>query len=150
MAPVLPGLSDHPDQLEEVVEACVEAGAVSVSTNALHLRPGVREHYMAWLERTYPELVETYRRRYRGSAYLPGPEQRQLSTIVARLVDAAQARRRGRRFDVASRTKPTRTDQALGTQDGRTAPEAKREPEPGGSPAQSAQPAQPAQLDLGI
>src|SRR5215469_15254941 len=38
VAPVLPGLSDHPDQLEEVVTACVEAGAASVSVVALHLR----------------------------------------------------------------------------------------------------------------
>jgi DNA repair photolyase len=147
IAPVLPGLSDHPDQLEEVVAACVEAGAVSVSTNALHLRPGVREHYMAWLERTYPELVETYRRRYRGSAYLPGPEQRQLSTVVARLVDAAQVRRPGRHVDVAVGTAQTGTDQALGSQDRRRAPEASRAPEPGASPAR---PAHPAQLDLGI
>jgi DNA repair photolyase len=95
IAPVLPGLSDHPDQLKGVVDACVEAGAVSISTNALHLRPGVRQHYMAWLERTYPELVDAYLRRYRGSAYLPSSEQRQLSALVARLVDAARARRGG-------------------------------------------------------
>jgi DNA repair photolyase len=147
IAPVLPGLSDHPDQLEEVVEACVEAGAVSVSSNALHLRPGVREHYMAWLERTYPELVETYRRRYRGSAYLPGPEQRKLGTVVARLVDAAQARRRGRRVDIAVRTAQTGTEQALGPQDGRPASEARRESESSASPAG---PAEPSQLELGI
>src|SRR5207253_410701 len=49
VAPVLPGLSDRPEQLEEVVRAVVDAGAVSVSPVLLHLRPGVREHYMGWL-----------------------------------------------------------------------------------------------------
>ena len=44
VAPVLPGLSDAPEQLEAVVRACVEAGATSISPVLLHLRPGVREH----------------------------------------------------------------------------------------------------------
>jgi hypothetical protein len=66
---------------------------------------------------------------------------------VARLVDAAQVRRRGRRVDVAVRTAQTGTDQALGSQDRRPAPETSRAPEPSASPAG---PAHPAQLDLGI
>src|SRR4051812_12338550 len=37
VAPVLPGLSDSPAQLEDVVTACVEAGAQSVTAIALHL-----------------------------------------------------------------------------------------------------------------
>src|SRR5687767_3657541 len=49
MAPILPGLSDRPEQLAEVVQACVEAGAVAITPIALHLRPGVREHFMVWL-----------------------------------------------------------------------------------------------------
>lgn len=133
IAPVLPGLSDHPDQLEEVVDVCVEAGAVSVSTNALHLRPGVRQHYLAWLERTYPDLVDTYRRRYRRSAYLPSSEQRQLSSLVARLVDAARARRGGG-------THLTRTERVL-------TPKEQSAPAP--VPPLPAEPSA-AQLDLGI
>ncbi len=89
VAPVLPGLSDHPDQIEEVVAACVGAGAASVSTVALHLRPGVREHYLSWLERTRPDLVEEMRRRYR-TAYLPAAQQRALSDQVAALVRVAR------------------------------------------------------------
>ena len=134
IAPVLPGLSDHPDQLEAVVDACVEAGAVSVSTNALHLRPGVRQHYLAWLERTYPDLVEVHLRRYRRSAYLPSSDQRQLSALVARLVDAALARRGGG-------TRPARTDRAL-TARGRSAPDRDL-------PTHAAVPS-PAQLELGL
>src|SRR3954470_23096978 len=48
VAPLLPGMSDGADQLAEVIDAVVEAGAVSVSAVGLHLRPGVKEHYMGW------------------------------------------------------------------------------------------------------
>src|SRR5205085_6535612 len=46
MAPILPGLSDRPEQLEEVVKAAREAGAVSVWANLLYLRPGTKEHFL--------------------------------------------------------------------------------------------------------
>ena len=49
VAPVLPGLSDSEAQLDEVVEACAEAGAVSIHGVALHLRGPVRAHYLDWL-----------------------------------------------------------------------------------------------------
>jgi DNA repair photolyase len=141
IAPVLPGLSDHPDQLEAVVNACVEAGAVSVSTNALHLRPGVRQHYLAWLKRTYPDLVDAYLRRYQRGAYLPSADQRQLSTLVARLVDAALTRRGGRSRAGATRSSSTERELAPG---GRTTGGAKpHDPSPAPRPS-------PAQLDLGL
>ncbi|HMC52569.1 MAG TPA: radical SAM protein [Acidimicrobiales bacterium] len=92
VAPVLPGLSDHPDQLEEVVGACVEAGAASISAIALHLRPGVRDHYLGWLRRVRPDLVDMYERRYRGRSYLPKAEQEALDRLVRRLVESARTR----------------------------------------------------------
>lgn len=67
MAPILPGISDSPEQLRAVVRAAAEAGATHVSPLTLHLRPGVKEEFMPWLAREYPELVEGYRRLYRGS-----------------------------------------------------------------------------------
>ncbi len=51
VAPVLPGLSDSEAQLREVVEACADAGALSISGVALHLRGPLRTHYFDWLER---------------------------------------------------------------------------------------------------
>jgi DNA repair photolyase len=67
MAPILPGISDSPEQLRAVVRAAAEAGASHLSPLTLHLRPGVKEEFMPWLEETYPELVADYRRLYRGS-----------------------------------------------------------------------------------
>lgn len=94
IAPILPGLSDRLDQLEEVVEGCVEAGAVSISSVALHLRPGVREHFMVQLAKTHPDLVGEYERRYRR-AYLPAAEQEALAARVRQLVAQARGRHGG-------------------------------------------------------
>ena len=66
IAPVLPGISDDPDQIEAVVRAAVEAGATSITPIMLHLRPGVREHYLAWLRATRPELAEAHGPPLRG------------------------------------------------------------------------------------
>jgi hypothetical protein len=73
-----------------VVAACVEAGAVSISSVALHLRRGVREHYLGWLAGARPDLVDEYRRRYRRSYLAPG-EQGALAAQVRS--SAARARR---------------------------------------------------------
>ncbi|MBA3653731.1 MAG: radical SAM protein [Actinobacteria bacterium] len=72
VAPILPGLSDRPEQVAAVKAACAEAGASSVSVINLHLRPGVREHFMGWLGEARPDLVPTYERLYRKGAYLRG------------------------------------------------------------------------------
>jgi DNA repair photolyase len=67
MAPILPGISDSPEQLKAVVRAAADAGASHLTPITLHLRPGVKEEFMPWLEEAYPELVGDYRRLYRGS-----------------------------------------------------------------------------------
>ena len=66
MAPVLPGISDRPEQLREVVRAAREAGATGVWTNLLFLRPGTREHFLEQLARDWPELLP-------ATAALPKP-----------------------------------------------------------------------------
>jgi DNA repair photolyase len=91
LAPVLPGLSDRPDQLEAVVRACVEAGARSISPVLLHLRPGVREHYLEWLHEHHPELADDYRQRY-TRAYAPNAQRAALAQTVRDLVDRYRRR----------------------------------------------------------
>ena len=71
MAPLLPGLSDHPDQIERVVVAAREVGACGIWANLLHLRPGTREHFLECLARDWPELLPHYDELYARRAYLP-------------------------------------------------------------------------------
>jgi DNA repair photolyase len=74
MAPILPGLSDRPELLADVVREARAAGATGIWANLLYLRPGTREHFLAALERDWPELLPEYERRYSRSAYLPRRE----------------------------------------------------------------------------
>jgi DNA repair photolyase len=85
VAPILPGLSDGRAQLEDVVRACVDAGATSISPVLLHLRPGVKEHYLGWLADARPDLLEHHRRLYRGS-YAPARERDRATQLVRDLV----------------------------------------------------------------
>jgi DNA repair photolyase len=85
MAPILPGISDKPEQLREVVKAAREAGATGVWTNVLFLRPGTREHFLEHLAEDWPELLEDYLALYEGRAYLPSAEAKPLRQHVAAL-----------------------------------------------------------------
>jgi DNA repair photolyase len=99
VAPVLPGLSDSSEQLTEVVDACIGAGAVSVSPIMLHLRPGVRELFMPWLEGYRPDLAARYRTLYTASYATPGARARltqKVDDIVDRLGGTAVPATRSR------------------------------------------------------
>jgi DNA repair photolyase len=85
MGPVIPFLSDSPEQLDEAVTKIARAGAVHVTPIVLHLRPGAREWFERWLHRTHPELAGAYRDLYRGRAYAPASYQGQITAQVAEL-----------------------------------------------------------------
>ena len=85
IAPVLPGISDSEAQLREVVTAAIDAGATHVSPILLHLRPVVRDVYMAWLRETYPDLVPRYDEMYR-KAYGPSHDRNALGRMVSGIV----------------------------------------------------------------
>lgn len=85
MAPILPGLSDRPDQLAEVVRAARDAGACGIWANLLYLRPGTREHFLDCLSRDWPELLPEYERLYAGGAYLKSAEVDPLRASVRTL-----------------------------------------------------------------
>ncbi|WP_320778600.1 Rv2578c family radical SAM protein [Streptomyces sp. CRN 30] len=82
MAPVLPFLSDGPASLRATVRAIAAAGATSVTPLVLHLRPGAREWFMAWLARHHPHLVRRYERLYAEGAYAPKWYQRRITRQV--------------------------------------------------------------------
>ncbi|NJP53036.1 radical SAM protein [Streptomyces sp. SBST2-5] len=85
MAPVIPFLSDRPEQLRSTVRAIAASGATSVTPLVLHLRPGAREWFMAWLSRHHPYLVGRYERLYADGAYAPRWYQRRITRQVHEL-----------------------------------------------------------------
>ena len=93
VAPVLPGISDRPEQLAEVVREARAAGATSVWASVVNLRPGTREHFLAHLEKDWPELAPFYERLYGSRDYPP----RKVEQRVRDLVAAARKEERFRR-----------------------------------------------------
>ncbi|MFD5567773.1 Rv2578c family radical SAM protein [Streptomyces cadmiisoli] len=122
MAPVIPFLSDQPAQLRATVREIAAAGATSVTPLVLHLRPGAREWFMAWLERHHPHLVRRYERLYADGAYAPKWYQRRITRQVHNLA---------REYGIG----PARAGM----------PRRIREPEPAPAPAE---PSEPTQLSL--
>jgi len=86
LMPVLPYLTDSIAHLDRALEAIADAGATSVAYSALHLRPGAREWYLAWIAREHPDLVARYAEMYRGGSYAPKEYRRWLAARVQPLL----------------------------------------------------------------
>jgi DNA repair photolyase len=86
LAPVLPGLTDDTAQLDAALGAIAAAGATGVTVIPLHLRPGAREWFMAWLTEAHPELVPRYQQLYARRAYVPAEYRTWLQRRVAPLL----------------------------------------------------------------
>jgi DNA repair photolyase len=85
MAPILPGITDAPEQLEEVVREARAAGACGVWANLLFLRPGTREHFLEALAADFPDQLDHYERLYARRAYLGTDHAKPIRAQVAEL-----------------------------------------------------------------
>ena len=85
VAPVLPGLTDGDEQLDEVLAACARAGVSYAAMIVLHVRPSIREHFLPWLRREYPWLYPRYVELYGGRSYAPAAYAKEVSERFARL-----------------------------------------------------------------
>ncbi|MGH3023286.1 MAG: radical SAM protein [Gaiellaceae bacterium] len=85
VAPILPGLTDDDEHLDEVLAACAQAGVTHASGILLHVRPGIREHFMPWVRRTYPWLYPRYVELYGKRSYAAKAYQEEVTERFARL-----------------------------------------------------------------
>ena len=84
IAPLMPGVNDSPEQVEQIVELAEEAGAQMIAGIGLHLRGEVREIWFDWLRQHRPDLISRYEELYARGAYLPRAEQERLSSAAKR------------------------------------------------------------------
>jgi DNA repair photolyase len=102
VAPLMPGINDSPELVDEIVSIAEEAGATFVNGIALHLRPGVKEVFMSWLSAARPDLTPRYERLYEGRAYAPTAERNRIGALVRAPNRSADPRYR-RRDELAAR-----------------------------------------------
>jgi len=84
-APVLPGITDSPRQLEAVVRAAAEAKACHIYANPLFLKPCSAAVFMPFLKENFPQLVADYEMRFKDRAFLPAACRKRISELFARL-----------------------------------------------------------------
>ncbi len=101
IAPVIPGLSDGDEQIEEVVRAARDSGAVSLWCNVLHLKPGTKEHFLEHLARDWPEVVEGVGGMYAGTYAPPDYQSSVQATADALVARYGIADRRSRPIEPA-------------------------------------------------
>ena len=105
MAPVVPGFTTQPARLEATIKAVADHGAAFMGANLLHLKGGTKDHFMGFLAREHPELIEGYRRLYPG-AYAP----KAYAAAVRQMVQVLQARHDVRRRTYSVPSEPDSGD----------------------------------------
>jgi len=84
-APVLPGITDSPKDLDALVCAASQAGARYIYANPLFLKPCSAAVFMPFLRENFPHLVTSYEQRFRDSAFLPPSYRKRISQLMASL-----------------------------------------------------------------
>jgi DNA repair photolyase len=84
-SPVVPGITDSPQDLESLISAAADAGADYVFANPLFLKPCSAAVFLPFLEQNFPHLAENYRRRYQDRAFLPPAYAKRLSLLISHL-----------------------------------------------------------------
>jgi DNA repair photolyase len=84
-APVIPGITDSPRDLEALVRATAEAGGKHIFANPLFLKPCSAAVFLPFLEKEFPQLAAGYKQRYKHRAFLPSSYGKRISQLMARL-----------------------------------------------------------------
>ena len=84
-SPVVPGITDSPKDLENLIRTAADAGADYVFANPLFLKPCSAAVFLPFLEQNFPHLAENYRERYQNRAFLPPAYAKRLSHLIAHL-----------------------------------------------------------------
>jgi DNA repair photolyase len=86
-APVMPGITDAPKDLEALVRAVAKAEGKYIFANPLFLKPCSAAVFLPFLEKEFPKLASNYRERYKDGAFLPKSYGKRISELMSRLRD---------------------------------------------------------------
>ena len=78
----MPGVNDDPEQVDQIVQMCVDAGATNIGGICLHLRGEVKDIWFEWLEAYRPDLIPRYQQLYRRGAYATPGERERIAALV--------------------------------------------------------------------
>ncbi len=84
-APVVPGITDGPRDLDALVRATRQAGGKYIFANPLFLKPCSASIFLPFLEAEFPHLLESYRKRYAGRAFVSTAYRKRISQLMAQL-----------------------------------------------------------------
>jgi DNA repair photolyase len=87
MAPILPGIADDQGSIRAVMEAAVAAGAPYCMPVTLRLQPGVREWFLPYISRHFPELTRDYAQLYQRIEAAGPYKQKTLGMAVSLLAE---------------------------------------------------------------
>ncbi len=85
MAPILPGITDKPADMEALVRTAKQAGASYIFANPVFLKPCSAAVFLPFLEKEFPELLENYRQRFANSAFVATAYRKRIGQLMTRL-----------------------------------------------------------------
>ena len=85
MSPLVPGFSTQPSRIEATLQAMADLDVPVFGGNVLYLEDGTRDHFLQFLEREAPQLLEKYARLYTGRRYPDAAYAREVKAVLAQL-----------------------------------------------------------------
>jgi DNA repair photolyase len=98
MAPVVPGFTTQSSKLEATIKAVADHGAAFMGANVMFLKGGTKDHFMGFLAKEFPQMVESYNRLYAG-AYATSDYIKGIRGMIDLLQQRYAVRRRGERAE---------------------------------------------------
>jgi DNA repair photolyase len=98
MAPVVPGFTTQPAKLEATIKAIADHGASFMGANLLYLKGGTKDHFMGFLQKEFPHMIDAYNALYAG-AYAPNEYVKAVRAMIDTLQQRYDLRRRKPRTD---------------------------------------------------
>ena len=83
--PLMPGINDDEEVLTPLFEAAAKAGAQQITANPIFVKGKSRDHFFAWLEREFKELLPLYRHLFAHRDYLDDAARERVLMTFRRL-----------------------------------------------------------------